>query len=485
MNLFKYYSDKRVQEALLKTSKNREIAARFNDNFGKRPDILQFESDVLEFVKKGATSFHFSEEHWSNPLLLKSGMTKNQLDSLRVGWDLILDIDGPLEFSKITANFISEALQFHDVENFTVKYSGNKGFHIAVPFNAFPEKVDNKNTRDLFPEGPRIIASYLKEMIKDVLTAKLMENYSVENILEITKKQKEDILHNICPKCDIIIEEKNKIEYKCEKCSTKEESDVEEYNECPSCKNPRIKNKKKIIKCSNCGLEDSKKFKKGNLNPFSIVDIDTVLISNRHLFRAPYSYHEKSGLISIPIKKENILNFNKEQALPENVKFDISFLSDCKNNEASKLIEQAFAFNSEKNKKLFKKETKLQKQYSPITQKVSMELFPSSIKNGLLGLEDGKKRFLFVLLNFLKSLNYDYEEIEKVVYEWNKKNKEPLKEGYLRSQLSWHKRQEKILPPNFINKAYYDDIGLKPKENEFKFKNPVNYSLSLFRLKHR
>ena len=115
MNLFKYYSDKRVQEALLKISKNREIAARFDDSFGKRPDILQFESDIIEFVKKGATSFHFSEEHWSNPLLLKPGMTKAQLDSLRIGWDLILDIDGPLEFSKITTNLISEALQFHDV----------------------------------------------------------------------------------------------------------------------------------------------------------------------------------------------------------------------------------------------------------------------------------------------------------------------------------------------------------------------------------
>ena len=100
-------------------------------------------------------------------------------------------------------------------------------------------------------------------------------------------------------------------------------------------------------------------------------------------------------------------------------------------------------------------------------------------------MEDGRKRFLFVLLNFLRSLNYDYEEIEKIVYEWNKKNKEPLKEGYIKSQILWHKRQDKILPPNFSNKVYYDDIDLKPKENELKFKNPVNYSLSLLRLKYR
>jgi len=402
MNLLKYYSNKKIQEFLLKISQNREFIAKFNDNFSKRPDTLQFENDIIEFVKKGATSFHISEEQWLNPLLLQSGMSQTELNNLRKGWDLILDIDGPLEFSKITADLIIEALKFHDVENFTIKFSGNKGFHIAISSNAFPDQIDNKKIKDLFPEGPRIITSYLKEMIKDTLTERIMEKIPKENI-------------------------------------------------------------------------------KKNFDPFSIVDIDTILISNRHLFRAPYSYHEKSGLISIPINKKNILNFNKEQALPEKISFNEKFLSECSEKEASKLIMQAFDWN----KRLPQTEIKIQKQYSEITQKISMELFPSSIKKGLLGLEDGKKRFLFVLLNFLKSLNYNHEEIEKLIEEWNKKNKMPLKEGYIKSQLIWHKRQNKILPPNYSNKAYYDDIGLKPKDNELKFKNPVNYSLSLFRAKSR
>jgi len=407
MDLIKYYSNKKVQEFLLNISKNREVAVKFQDNFGKRPDTLQFENDVLEFVKKGATSFHISEEHWSNPLLLKSGMTKSQLDSLRTGWDLILDIDGPLEYSKITSHLISEALQFHDVENFTVKFSGNRGFHIAIPFNAFPDSVDAIKTKDLFPEGPKVIASYLKEMIKDELTAQITEKIP--------------------------------------------EGELKDYK------------------------------KENKFDPFSVVDIDTILISNRHMFRAPYSINEKSGLISIPINKKNILNFDKEQATPENISFNEKFLSECKNGESSKLIIQAFDWN----KKLPQKEITISRQYQEITQKIPMELFPSSIKKGLLGLEDGRKRFLFVLLNFLRSLNYDYGEIEKIIYEWNKKNREQLKEGYIKSQLLWHKRQDKILPPNFSNKVYYDDIGLKPKENELKFKNPVNYSLSLLRAKHR
>lgn len=390
MDLLKHYSNKKVQEILLKTSKNKEITARFQETFSKRPDMFQFENDILEFVKKGAISFHLSEEYWSNPLSLKSGMTKSQLDNLRIGWDLILDIDGPLEYSKITTHLIIEALKFHDMEDFTVKFSGNKGFHIAIHFNAFPSTVNNIKTKDLFPDGPRIIAAYLKDMIKDTLKERIKEE-----------------------------------------------------------------------------------------DPFSIVDIDTILISNRHMFRAPYSFHEKSGLISIPIKKEDVLTFDKENAKPENIKFDVPFLSEGKEGEASKLIVQAFDWN----KKLPQREIKIQKQYADVTQKVSMDLFPSSIKKGLLGVEDGKKRFLFVLLNFLRSLNYDYEEIEKIIEEWNKKNKDKLKEGYIRSQIMWHKRQKKIPPPNYTNKVYYDDIGLKPKENELKFKNPVNYSLRLFKSK--
>jgi len=392
MNLIAYYSNKEVQRILLEKSKNREITAQFNESFGKRPDMLQFENDISEMVKKGATSFHMSEEHWSNPLLLKPGMSKRELDELRIGWDLILDIDGPIELSKITAYLLLEALEFNDVKSYTIKFSGNKGFHIAIPFKAFPKKINNIKTKDLFPEGPRIIIAYLKEIIKKELSE-------------------------------------------------------------------RIKNKE----------------------PFSLVDIDTILISNRHMFRAPYSYHEKSGLISIPIKKEDILNFNKESAKPENVKFNVPFLSDCKKEEASSLIMQAFDWNQKNIKKEEKQEIRIHDDFS---EKISSEFFPDSIKKGLQGLKDGKKRFLFVLLNFLKYLNYDYDEIKKIVEEWNKKNDEPLKEGYVNSQLLWHKRQKRILPPNFTNKLYYMDIGINVSEREMKFKNPVNFAIRMFKLKH-
>ena len=146
MNAKQYYSRKEVQKQIVKTAKNREVAILFGEyGFGKRPDILQYENDVAELAEQGATSFHLSEEHWGNPLAIETGMIKSKLDKIRVGWDLVLDIDAPFEFSRITAKLLIEALQFHDVNNISLKFSGGKGFHIGVPFSSFPEKIHGKD----------------------------------------------------------------------------------------------------------------------------------------------------------------------------------------------------------------------------------------------------------------------------------------------------------------------------------------------------
>ncbi|MDP2907415.1 MAG: hypothetical protein Q8O03_05740, partial [Nanoarchaeota archaeon] len=67
---------------------------------------------------------------------------------------------------------------------------------------------------------------------------------------------------------------------------------------------------------------------------------------------------------------------------------------------------------------------------------------------------------------------------------WNKNNYEPLKEGYVLSQISWHRKQSKsILPPNCDNKSYYNDLRLCAKDGLCgKVKNPVNYAVRKSRL---
>lgn len=403
-----YYSRKDIQKAIVGSSKDREVAVRFGDSgFGKRPDTLHFESDVLELARQGATSFHISEEHWHDPLRLEPAMAKKQLDSLRKGWDLIIDIDSPnLDHSKLIAYYIIEALKFNDIKQAFVKFSGNKGFHIAVPFNSFPEIINNVQTKELFPDGPRIIAAYLIQFIKPHIKKRITE-------LNIR-------------------------------------TPIDEF-----------------------------------------MKIDTILISSRHMFRAPYSLHEKSGLVSIPVDADNLLGFNKELAKPENIRVIKPFIdySKIKKQEATNLLVQALDWDS-KNKSREQKDIKKTTSYEEIKDTIPEKFFPPCMLSGLNGLEDGKKRFLFILINHLRNLGWNHEQIEKRVREWNKKNPEPLREGYVLSQLAWHKRQkQKILPPNCPHASdsqatnYYKNLQIcDPDSLCLKVKNPVNYAIRRTRL---
>src|SRR3990167_9758711 len=85
-----HYKRADIQEEIIANAKDREIAVKYNDNFGKRPDILRNAVDILELAKQGATSFHASEELLRNPLQIDTSMRKHELDNLRKGWDLVL-----------------------------------------------------------------------------------------------------------------------------------------------------------------------------------------------------------------------------------------------------------------------------------------------------------------------------------------------------------------------------------------------------------
>ena len=83
-----------------------------------------------------------------------------------------------------------------------------------------------------------------------------------------------------------------------------------------------------------------------------------------------------------------------------------------------------------------------------------------------------------MLINFLTSVGWDYDKIEALLNEWNKKNKPPLKYGYIISQFKYSKiRKKRIPPPNCLSSNYYQGIGVCKKDNLCeKIKNPVSYS---------
>ena len=115
------------------------------------------------------------------------------------------------------------------------------------------------------------------------------------------------------------------------------------------------------------------------------------------------------------------------------------------------------------------------KNYSQINIKnLTDKLFPPCIKLILNGMKDGRKRALFVLINFFRTLNLDKDELEKRIYDWNKKNTPELKQGYIKSQLTWSYSKKPLLPPNC--KEYYQNLGVCKPDNLCKrIKNPVNY----------
>jgi len=177
MNLvLKYYSDPKIQTEIMKFVKNREVVGSLKEgSFFSRPDILAYPNDLLERVKRGAAAFHCSVEHWSQPMHLSADLSQKELNNIRTGFDVILDIDAKskLEHTQIAAKVVMDFLKDLGLGS-TIKFSGNRGFHIAISGNAFPEKIDFKETRVKYPEIPQAIASYIREEVKDYLMDELI-----------------------------------------------------------------------------------------------------------------------------------------------------------------------------------------------------------------------------------------------------------------------------------------------------------------------
>ncbi len=429
-----YYLRKDIQKCIANFSRNREVVAQYGPEiFGKRPDTIEYPGDVRGLALKGITSFHCSEELWKNALELRTELTSEQLNDLREGWDLIFDIDCKfIEYSKIAAKLIVEALYFHNVRNFGVKFSGGSGFHIGLSWKAFPKKINEIIVKNFFPDGPRIIASYLREMIVNPLRDRMLELSSLRDMSERLEIRMEDLMQ-----------------------------------------------------------EDK-------FNPFKVVNIDTVLISSRHLFRMPYSLHEKTGLASIVIKPEQIPSFHPGWAKPDRV-YAKDFLPEPEKEEARELLVQAIdwqARNKEREKRLKQTEQKTKRKFNRIEKidfsSITDETLAPCIKNILAGMkQDGRKRALFILINFFRSLGIGYDEIEKKLSEWNKKNYKPLRKNYVVAQLNWFKRQEEKekkprLPPNCSLGHYYKEIGAcEPVALCSKIKNPINFTTRKLRFSRK
>ena len=499
---FIYYSRADVKKAMFDFSMNRESIPRYYEGFGKRPNSFQYESDITEHVKNGATSFHCSEEIWKDPLEISTDLSPTEFNELREGWDLLLDIDSPyLEYSKIYTELLVKTLRFHGIKNIGIKFSGSKGFHVIIPWNAFPKEIYGQKTKHMFPEWPRLICEYLSELIRPKLTEKIF-NGNLKEIAEKTGKSQEDLLITECLSCHRPTEKQFLVTWVCSECNKLGEVTRIEKSKrivkCPECRKKLIeKSRKEIHFCEFCELNSNKNpemFDKTREKTESLIEADLILVAPRHLFRMPYSLHEKTALASIVIDKDKVKDFQIMDANPFKVKIK-NFYPQVKIDEAKELLLQALDWKEQKdNQDNIIQETKLnmnpsprfdslkskQKgEYKPVSiPNPSEDLFPPCIKNILKGMkQDGRKRALFVLINFFKSLGVSEQELEKRLLDWNDKNYNPLKKGYIQSQLNWYKRTGARLPPNCDKVNYKDLVVCKPDELCRQIKNPLNYAV--------
>lgn len=395
-----YYEQDELVQRMVEAAEYREVAPTYPNGYGRRPDAINFPGDFLDFVENGAVAFHASVERWRNPLMIDNV----DLNQLRQGWDLVIDIDcdHSFELAKDTAELVVSELRQHGIENISVKFSGNRGFHIGVRGEAFPERVNDTDLSDMYPRLPRGIINYMREDLEREMIA-LVKKHGFESEMETDEGR----------------------------------------------------------------------------DPYQVSDLENNW-GQRHLFRMPYSLHDGSWLVSKPISPDEIQGFEKDDARIDDIEFRHGFLDEYEEGEASNLAVQAMDFiEKQEEKRIERNERRKQnREFETPDEAIPEEDWPPTIHNILEGLEDGRKRALLILINFLRTVGYSFEEVRSRVWEWNEENDPPLKESYVKSQLQWHsKREEVVPPPNYDSNGYYRDMQVYEGDNlEQQAKNPVVYA---------
>lgn len=389
--ILEYYSRPEIQKAIFEIAEGREVAPVLSDGkFGKRPGAVFYEKDVEQMIKQGAVSLHGSVERWRNPLSLKTGMRSEKMDSLRTGWDLIIDIDcyRSLDYAEEAALSLIDAFELFGISSYGIKFSGNRGFHLSIPFEAFPKKIMGVgDISKKYPDFPKEVINFLRDFTYD----------------DMKKRFQED--------------------------------------------------------------------------PKKVLSLDSALITSRHLFRLPYCLHRKTWMASIPITKEQLENFDKETAKPENVKVTTTFLkTDAKENEAFNLLDRTLYYAS---KKPSPKTAKMGDMKLP-ARAIKEGFFPPCIRNILEGIKDGRKRSIFILITYLHHIGWKKEDVENLLLSWNEKNEPPLKKTLIKTTLNnQYSRSKPQMAPNCRHPGYYTAFGVcTPDEFCKKIHNPVTYTLS-------
>ena len=115
-----------------------------------------------------------------------------------------------------------------------------------------------------------------------------------------------------------------------------------------------------------------------------------------------------------------------------------------------------------------------------VGEAIPEQFFPPCIKKILLGLRDGRKRAVFILLNFLRSVGWGYDAIEQRLQEWNKVNPEPVREVILKpyqySCFNYNDRNRSKLfdPEKYDAKSFQKCLAIAEAVLTKKYADPTN-----------
>jgi hypothetical protein len=228
-----------------------------------------------------------------------------------------------------------------------------------VPFACFPQEIAGENIKDLFPELPRKLVAYLRfesgkelaQTLPDEFLKSVLKNTSIKRGIQ-------------CNSCNEIAKEYELVDLFCPNCKIGEQRKMligsDKNIKCANCINPYIiKKTTPIYVCERCNIDSIK-----NPNNFStttktdlfeLMGLD--LVSPRHLFRMPYSLHEKTSLASVVIPIEELEKFELTQANPMSIKIR-DFTPKTKQGEAKEFVMKALDwYDSTHSKKETKKRT--------------------------------------------------------------------------------------------------------------------------------
>ena len=112
-----YYARNDVRKAMLEFGKNREVIARYGEGFGKRPDVIEYEADILGLLIDDYENIHYPIEAPDPIEAIKIRMKELNLKQV----DLISEIGGKSRVSEVLNR--KRKLTIDMIRNLTEKLS--------------------------------------------------------------------------------------------------------------------------------------------------------------------------------------------------------------------------------------------------------------------------------------------------------------------------------------------------------------------------